>query len=337
MSFKNYSPRFRRGTTLALISALALMGLTACGSSDQSAAPDGPIKLRVSVANIQFETAYLAQSEGIFEEQGLDVEIVTGADPASQIAQAISGEVDIATGAWTNVATSAAQGVPIKAVAGNGLVDADIDNSGVMVAKDSEISSLKDLKGKTVGVVGIKTGSDIPLFQALEAVGINEGEFSEVSVPYAGMQAALEQHTVDAVLPSGTFYQQMIDAGFTSLANPIREFQGNQPGTLWVATDQWLGANAETAQKFVDAMRDAVSFYQDPENLEAVRKTNAEVNQIDVDKAPTTFVPASVDFNIAESQSGLDAMAHFGLIEKPVTTEEVLWDKAPRRDSTATK
>ncbi|WP_404291838.1 hypothetical protein [Glutamicibacter arilaitensis] len=182
---------------------------------------------------------------------------------------------------------------------------------------------------------GIKTGSGIPLFQALEAVGVTEDAFNEVSVPYAGVQAALEQHTVDKALPAGTFYQQMIDAGFTSIANPIREFQGNQPGTLWVATAQGLGSNAQAAEKFVAAMREAVSFYQDPENLQEVRQTNAEVNQIDIAKAPTMFVPASVDFNIAESQSGLDAMSHFGLIENPVTTKEVPWDKAPRRDSAA--
>lgn len=132
----------------------------------------------------------------------MDVGIVNGADPAAQIASAISGEVDIATGSWVNVATSVAQGLPIKAMASNGVVNPDVDNSGVLVAKDSAITELADLKGKTIGVIGVKTGSDLPLFQALEDAGVGADEFSEVSVPYARMQAAVETGTVDAVVPA---------------------------------------------------------------------------------------------------------------------------------------
>lgn len=314
------------------IASLSVLSLSACGASGEDAA-EGPAKLRVSVAPIQFETAYVAKEQGMFEKHGLDVEIVNGADPASQLAQVVSGDVDIATGSWINVSTSVAQGVPVRAVAGNGLVDAKNDNSGVMVAKDSGITELSGLAGKTIGVVGVKTGSDIPLLQAVEAAGLGVQDIKEVAIPYAGMQAALEQHTVDAVVPSDTFYHQMVADGFVSLSNPIREYQGNQPGTVWVGKTDWLASNDETASKFVDSMTDAVAFYEDPANLEEIRKIHAQVNQIDVDAAPKSFVPASVKFNVAESQSGIDAMVHFGLLDKAVTVQEVLWEKAPRQDS----
>lgn len=317
------------GATL-IASALAL---TSCGNSTATNADNsvGLTPLRVSVAGIQFEPAYLAEAEGFFEDHGLDVELVNGADPAAQIASAISGEVDITTGSWINVAASVAQGLPITALASNGVVSPDVDNSGVMVRPDSEISSLAELKGKTIGVIGVKTGSDLPVFQALEDAGVKANEFSEVSIPYAGMQAAVETGTVDAVVPSDSFYHQMTDAGFRSLGNPVRKYQGNQPGTLWLSTTAWTEKNADTAHAFVAAMADATKFYSDSKNLAEVQKVHAEVNQVPVGKAPKSFALATTAFDAQAAQAGLDAMSHFGFIDHQLTVDEVLWEHAERK------
>ncbi|QRQ78420.1 MULTISPECIES: ABC transporter substrate-binding protein [Micrococcaceae] len=326
----------RKALSALAVSALAIGSLAACGSSEEPSA-DGPVKLRVAVAPIQFETAYIAEEQGFFENQGLDVELVNGADPAALLAQVVSGDVNVAIGSWINVATSFSQGVPVQVIGGNGMVDPESDNSGVMVAKDSGIKELSGLKGKTIGVVGVKSGGDIPVLQALEAAGVPESEITEVAVPYAGMEAALEQGTVDAVVPADSFYHQMLEKGYKSISNPVQEFQSNMPVTVWTVQKQWLEQNSDTAKKFDAAMEEAVEFYSDPANLEEVRKVHAEANQIDVADAPTTFVPADVTFNVAEAQSGIDAMVHFGLIENKVAVEEVLWDEAPSRASADAK
>jgi len=329
--------RFARQAFSALaVSALALGTLAACGSAEEPKANE-PTKLRVAVAPIQFETARIAEEQGYFKDHGLDVEIVNGAEPAALLAQVVSGDVNVAIGSWINVATSFAKGVPVQVIGGNGMVDPDADNSGVMIPKDSAVKDLGDLKGKTIGVVGVKSGGDIPVLQALEAAGVKENEIKEVAVPYAGMEAALEQGTVDAVVPADSFYHQMSEKGYKTISNPVQEFQSNMPVTVWTVQKQWLEQNAETAKKFTDAMTDAVKFYQDPANLEEVRKVHAEANQIDIAKAPKTFVPADVTFNVAEAQAGIDAMVHFGLIEKDVSVSEVLWDQAPTRESADAK
>lgn len=324
------------------IATLAVAGLTACGGSGSEAAATatagGATSLRVAVAPIQFETAYLAKEQGMFEKQGLDVEIVNGADPAALLAQVVSGDVDIAIGSWINVATSAAKGVPVSVIGGNGMVDDAAENSGVLVAKDSGIATLDQLAGKTIGVVGVKSGGDIPVLQALEGAGVDVNSVKEVAIPYAGMQAAVEQGTVDAVVPADSFYHQMIDAGFVSISNPVREYQGNMPVTVWTAKKDWLaGDGSVAAKKFVAAMDEAVTFYSDPANLAAVQKVNATVNQLDIAKAPKAFVPADVTFNVKEAQAGIDAMVHFGLLEKAISVDDVLWSDAPRRASADAK
>ena len=127
------------------IASLATLSLTACGGDSTAGAANsaggGVTKLRVAVAPIQFETAHVAKEQGMFEKQGLDVEIVNGADPAALLAQVVSGDVDITIGSWINVATSVAQGVPVSVIGGNGMVDAEAQNSGVLREKPLVLSA----------------------------------------------------------------------------------------------------------------------------------------------------------------------------------------------------
>jgi NitT/TauT family transport system substrate-binding protein len=328
-------------TQLAAYTALAGLvtaALTGCGSETAATASgEGLTKVKVAVAPIHFEPAHLAESQGYFEDHGLDVELVPGQDPAALLAMAVSGQVDIAIGSWINVATSASEGVPVSVIGGNGVVDSETDNSGVLVAADSDVKSLADLKGKTIGVMGVKSGGDIPVLQALEGAGVSPDDVKEVAVPYSGMQAAVEQKTVDAVVPADSFYHQMVEAGYRTISNPVREYQANMPVTVWTSTNEWLAGNGETAGKFVAAMEDAAEFYNDDANLAAIQEVHAKVNQIDVAKAPKAFVPVSVPINVKEAQSGIDAMEHFGLLNDPLSVEELLWEEAPRRTSADAK
>lgn len=324
-------------TSITLASAtVAILFLSACGEPAASEGEDESqeiTSLRVVTAPIQFETAHLAENEGIFEEHGLEVEVLSGADPAAMLSQVVSGDADMASGSWINVATSVAQGVPVSVLAGNGQVSDEIDNSGVLVSEDSEITDLSDLEGKAIGVVGVNTGGDIPVLQAIEGAGLDADDVDRVAIPYSGMQAALEQGTVDAVVPADSFYHQMLDAGFVSISNPVREYQGNMPVTVWTARQDWLDENGEVAQKFTAAMDEAIAMYEDPDHLDLVKEMHAEVNQIDPSEAPESYVPADVTLNLGEAQSGIDAMANFGLIDEAIDVEEVLWSEAPRRES----
>lgn len=331
-------PTPRRRTLAAALLGLSLLGVTACGgNSDAGGAEggDGLTPLKISVAPIQFETAHLAKEKGYFEEAGLDVTITMGADPAAMIAMAVSGEQDIVIGSWINMATSVSKGVPISVLGGNGIVDPEVSNSGVMVREDSGITSVADLKGKIIGVQGVKSGGDIPVLQALDAAGVSITDVTEVAIPYSGMEAALEQNTVDAVVPADSFYHQMMKAGYPVISNPVLEYQSSMPVTVWSATNAWLEANAETAEKFLAAMEKSVEFYSDEANLDEVRAITAAVNKRDIAEVGTNYVPASVTINMAEAQAGIDAIERFELVTDPPPVEEILWDKAPRRDSAA--
>ncbi|MGO4494226.1 ABC transporter substrate-binding protein, partial [Arthrobacter sp. 2YAF22_2] len=318
------------------VAGLTLLSLAACGapsaaSSAASGGSEGKTSIKVVVAPIQFETAYVAKEKGFFDAAGLTVEIVPGADPAANLAQTVSGQADITTASWGVMTTATAKGMPVKVISGNGVVDPNVDNSGILIPKNSGIKTVADLKGKNVAVVGVNTGGDIPMLQAAAAAGIDPKSITEIAVPYAGMQAALEQGTVDAAFAADTFYHQLVDAGFKSIASPVREFQGNMPVTVWAATDAWLKSNPGTAKKFNDAMTKAAAFYTDPANVKAIVDITARIKQVDASKVnPKAYVPVNVSINLATGQAGIDAMKDLGFVTKPLTAEAMLWADAPR-------
>ena len=320
------------------VAGLTLLSLAACGTSstpsaagDAAGGSEGKTSIKVVVAPIQFETAYVAKEKGFFDEVGLTVEIVPGADPSANLAQTVSGQADITTASWGVMTTATAKGMPVKVISGNGVVDPAVDNSGILIPKNSSINNVADLKGKNVAVVGVNTGGDIPMLQAAAAAGIDPKSITEIAVPYAGMQAALEQGTVDAAFAADTYYHQLVDAGFKSIASPVREFQGNMPVTVWAATDTWLKSNPGTAKKFNDAMTKAATFYTDPANVKAVVDITARIKQVDASKVnPKSYVPVNTSINLATGQAGIDAMKELGFVTKPLTAEAMLWADAPR-------
>jgi ABC-type nitrate/sulfonate/bicarbonate transport system substrate-binding protein len=323
------------------LAAAAALALSACGGSSAPEAETGgstdsaqPTKISIQVAPIQYEPALIAQQEGYFEEAGLDVDITFGAGPAEMLAAVVAGEVEIAATSWSALAQAVNEGMPVEGIAGNGIVSPDFDSSGVLVAADSPIQTVADLEGKTIGVVGIGTGTEVPLFmQALEeGVEDPEGTITQVAIPYAGMQAALESGTVDAVFPADSFYFQIKESGARQIASPVREFQGKAPVTIWTSKVDWVEANADTVERFQEAMSKAIDFYMDEANEDAVLQVRADHLEVSIDELPSrTLVPMSLAINFPELQTQLDAMKTFGHLPE-MQSADLFWQGAPRNE-----
>ena len=99
------------------VAGLTLLSLAACGgtgsaggagsASGAAGGSEGKTSIKVVVAPIQFETAYVAKEKGYFDEVGLSVEIVPGADPSANLAQTVSGQADITTASRRHTALAA--------------------------------------------------------------------------------------------------------------------------------------------------------------------------------------------------------------------------------------
>lgn len=150
-------------------------------------------KIRVSYPNISIccLALFAAQQWKIFEQNGLDVEIIQMRSQAANSALA-SGDIHYVAGVGPNSVAATLRGLPSKAVwfASESLI--------YTVLARPEFKSLKQLRGKRIGLTGLGGTSDVALRIALEAVGENPKDFVMVALGAPQLLGGLESGTIEA-------------------------------------------------------------------------------------------------------------------------------------------
>ncbi len=136
----------------------------------------------------------IAQENGYFAEQGLDVTIVAPADPADPPKLVAAGKGDLAVSYQPSLHLQVAEGLPLKRV---GTLVATPLNC-LLVLKDGPIKNIADLKGRKVGfsVAGVE---EALLGTILKTNGLSLDDVELVNVNWS-LSPALMAKQVDAVI-----------------------------------------------------------------------------------------------------------------------------------------
>jgi putative hydroxymethylpyrimidine transport system substrate-binding protein len=136
---------------------------------------------------------FVAQQQGYFRAQGLDVKFVAPADPSDPPKLVAVGKAEIAVDYQPHFLLEVAQGLPLAQV--GTLVATPLNCLAVLA--DGPIQTLRDLKGKRVGYS--TGGIDSVMLQVmLESQGLSLKDVQLINVHYALTQALLAKK-VDAV------------------------------------------------------------------------------------------------------------------------------------------
>jgi ABC-type nitrate/sulfonate/bicarbonate transport system substrate-binding protein len=181
---------------------------------------DAAEKVRISVTNlnISFLPAGAALKKGFFKDEGLDVEIIRMNTPNSLTAL-ITGDIGY-TLLFGSVVRGALRGMPIRAVAS--LLDSP---THALIAK-AEYKSVKDLKGKTVGIGNFGGTDEVVARLMFKAHGVDaekDLKFIAVGSDRARL-AAIRENLVDVAViapPGDSLGKQM---GFSVLARAYESF-----------------------------------------------------------------------------------------------------------------
>src|SRR5918994_1298291 len=180
-----------RRLTLLVAPFAALLLVT--GLAFSAFAQDSKTKIRISYPNISIccLALFAAQQWKIFEQNGLDVETIQMRSQAANSALA-SGDIHYVAGVGPNSVAATLRGLPSKAVwfASESLI--------YTVLARPEFKTLKELRGKRIGLTGLGGTSDVALRIALEAVGENYKDFTIVALGAPQLMSGLEAGTIDA-------------------------------------------------------------------------------------------------------------------------------------------
>lgn len=136
---------------------------------------------------------FVAEQQGYFKQQGLDVKFIPPADPNDPPKLVAAGKADLAIDYQPQLVLQVAQGLPLVRIAT--LVDTPLNC--LAVTADSNIHNIKDLKGKKIGYSTDALG-DAMLAAMLQQNGLTTKDVQLINVRYDLVQALLS-HNVDAV------------------------------------------------------------------------------------------------------------------------------------------
>ncbi|MFF2010579.1 ABC transporter substrate-binding protein [Streptomyces sp. NPDC058195] len=209
------TPREAKAAATALLTATALLVLAACGGSGTGGGPGarGTVEVRIPDPGNSGVLA-LGKKDGSLDtalaKVGARVRWTGSAGPFAPAAQAMNaGQLDIATGSITSGITSLAQRPGFKFFTA---VDPDAAGEGILVKKDSGITSVKDLVGRRVAVNQGGTGEYL-LLKALARAKIPADRVERVYLRPDRTAAVFNAGQVDAWAVWATYAVAEIGGG----------------------------------------------------------------------------------------------------------------------------
>jgi NitT/TauT family transport system substrate-binding protein len=241
-----------RAVPTTIAAAVAVAALAACSSQPATSASEGPAEREVAKvtwvspnATPDFTSGTsiyaVGQKYGFFKEQGLDVTYNFANGSTAALQAVASGSADFTASDAASLVPASEKGTPVM-----GIADLVSTYTWRMATLPGSKLDAGDLKGKSIGVISLTSGS-YPYTQAfLREEGIAEADVKIVPVGN-GVSAgeALKNGSVDVVALYTTPYAQLEALGYKFRYIPNPSSMKNLFGTLWLTTKDHLATKAE--------------------------------------------------------------------------------------------
>jgi len=207
--------RFKRGIigVFLLAAAVSLLGTLVPGQASAQTAKKKEL-FEVKYANIQwYDPVYIADEKGWFEEEGLKIKWV-GEIPAAQLVPSVaSRSIDFANRMTPLVLTANAGGARLKIIAAGARTTPERPHMKYLVAgNNSNIKSVKDLKGKKIGINSFGACSEYVLKEYLKRNGLDK-DVQFVVLPDANQEQVLSQGLIDVATIHSPYYEKAVKGG----------------------------------------------------------------------------------------------------------------------------
>jgi ABC-type nitrate/sulfonate/bicarbonate transport system substrate-binding protein len=249
-------------------------------------AADNPHKLRLAYAGWEIGTAvaYIGVDAGLFKKNGVDIEELPIRDTLSAGVQSLIG-VDLLIGFGNPLAVLQ----PVALGADVALIGSHVsfDQYGMGVA--SSINSVKDLKGKKVGVSALGARSDLVARVMLRRAGLDPSK--DVELVAAGLSPA-RALALTKNLVQGVPLNQDVAEEAQKLGIKVIEMKSVPILTdLLITTRTFVKREEETVRRFMKGYATAIQYFvsKRSESLEILKKYFPNSQEMSVDAMYDAF------------------------------------------------
>ncbi len=268
-------------------------------------------------ANPNHAPLFVAQQQGFFKQQNLDVELIGPADPADPPKLVAAGKADIAITYQPNFIEQVDQGLPLISI--GTLIDHPLNS--LVVLKNNSIKTIADLKGKRIGASNGDINS-LALKTMLENHGLHLSDVHQVNIHYNLMQALLSKK-VDAItgMSRNVEIVQMELTGHPVLAFfPEKNGMPNYSELIFIVNTEKM--HDPRIARFLKALQQGVTYLKShpEESWKQFAKTHPDLNdevnhRIWLITLPY-FATDPTAFNEKEWMAFVEFMLNNGVIKK---------------------
>lgn len=300
---------------------IALGSAAACLLASSAIAADKlVIGLTPSITNA---VAYVAEAEGIFDKNGLDVEFIAGGGSVL-VSGVVSGSMTMSGPTMTTILQGIDNGLGYKIVSGLNVPAKTHQEYAVVLGKNSGIKSAADFSGKTVGVSTLNALLHVMFQSYLTKNGVDASTVRFVEVPFPQMGDVMSQGNVDAVVAVQPFINRMVSNDLGAMGPDfVNELPAGLPLVAFIASDSYIQQNPDIIKRFNASLKEAEALIaKDPQK--AIQDSNTFL-KMPAEVLGQVKLPAyQLDVDPAKIGEWVTIMKPMNLLQHDIKAEQVL-------------
>lgn len=252
-----------------LVSIIFVLLLSACGSSGPTTTTTTANGTTTSITHLKIMVGgiskqiylpnELTQQLGYFKQEGLEVTLIDEASGQSSENEVLAGQVDAGSGSYNHTIELQPKGKQMEAVV---LLNVAPGEAEVVSAKAaSQIHSVKDLKGKNLGVTELGSGTQTLTTALLHNVGVTTDQVHFIPVGAGDtFIAAMQQGKIDAGMTTEPTISRILSSGVGKVLVDLRSPQSTQaalggpyPFISLFMNNSYVNSHKDVVQKLVNA------------------------------------------------------------------------------------
>jgi len=333
------APAARPAPTAPPATAAAVAPTAAAPTSAASAAarPAAPAPVHVRIAS-QFASTdighYVAVERGYYQQEGLDVELVSFADASEMVPSIATDQVEVG-GLGGNPATwnAVARGVRLKLVMDKGSVRPGYGYTALVIRKDvydaGRGHSLTDLAGLHIAFTppGLATTNAMPMAVGMERAGASIDDLAIEPLPFPNQVPALANGSVDGAMIVEPFLTRALRQGSAVRVMGLDEMYPDFPIAQVAFSPPFYASPAAKAlvRGYIRAVRDydnAVAGRTTPADRAAIDEIMSRYTHIDAETVHE-MVPVGLNpngrFNVEGVRHAYRWFRERGFIPEPIS------------------
>ena len=266
---------------------------------------------------------FVADAQGQFASNGIKTNLVQFNNGGDLMTAMASGDVDVGYVGITPVLASIQKGVPVKVISA-----AQTDGSGLVVSKNSGISSVQDLAGKSIATPGEASIQYMLLQYYLEQNGMSLKDLKVSSMKVPSMNDALKTNKIDGMITFEPYVTIAEKNGATVLAGS-QDILPDHPCCVVVASDKFLEEHPNETNTILKIHENATNFINNNSDEAASMIPSDIVSDVEVEKVAISSFPFISGLDDSFKQDVMDFMnleVDLGVLKQPISQDKIFWD-----------